>query len=165
MALAPLAIGAVTVGCGNSSDPKVASVTAGPMPANETWAGVYFNPVFGYMHVVENGDNVVGRWKRTDQSKWGEMQGTKTGNVVHFTWTEHTYGVVGPSANVSGKGYFVYKMGEKNIPELKGEYGLDSEETGSAWDCVKQQNMQPDLNSINGDTGGTAPPAQTDKWD
>ena len=43
----------------------------------------------------------------------------KTGNVLHFTWKEHKYGLVGPAAE-RGKGYFVYKAGENGIAELDG---------------------------------------------
>ena len=147
-------------GCGGP-DGKTANVVAGDMPAGESWTGVYFHPVFGNLHIVEEGNNVVGKWQRTDKSAWGELSGTKVGNVMHFQWTEHKYGLVGPSASVKGKGYFVYKMGPDNIAQLKGEYGIDQDEVGSTWDCVKQMNgkvpAQPDLNSITGETpGGSA---------
>jgi hypothetical protein len=145
------------VGCGGP-DGKSANVVAGDMPAGETWAGQYFHPVYGTLHLVEQDNNVIGKWQRTDKSAWGQLSGTKVGNVLHFTWTEHKYGLVGPSASVNGKGYFVYKMGPDSIPALHGEYGLESDETGSTWDCVKQmmgkQPIPPDLNSISGSTPG-----------
>ena len=59
------------------------------MPAGESWVGVYYNPVYGYLHMVEQDGNIVGRWKRTDSSHWGELSGTVEGNVMHFTWKEH----------------------------------------------------------------------------
>jgi len=154
VAVAPL------TGCGGPEG-KTASVVAGDMPASETWAGVYFHPVYGRLHLVEQDNNIIGKWQRTDKSAWGQLSGTKVGNVMHFQWTEHKYGMVGPSANVKGKGYFVYKMGPDSIAQLHGEYGLDSDEVGSTWDCVKQMAgkvpEQPDLNSISGETpGGSA---------
>ena len=154
VAVAPLA------GCGGPEG-KTANVVAGDMPASETWAGVYFHPVYGRLHLVEQDNNVIGKWQRTDKSAWGQLSGTKVGNVMHFQWTEHKYGMVGPSAEVKGKGYFVYKMGPDGIAQLHGEYGLDSDEVGSTWDCVKQMAgkvpEQPDLNSISGETpGGSA---------
>lgn len=157
---ASLALALPTVGCGGP-DGKSANVVAGDMPAGETWAGVYFHPVFGNLHMVEQDNNIIGKWQRTDKSAWGQLSGTKVGNVMHFQWTEHKYGMVGPSAAVKGKGYFVYKMGPDSIAQLHGEYGLDSDEVGSTWDCVKQMAgkvpMQPDLNSISGETpGGSA---------
>ena len=83
------------------------------MPSGESWPGVYYNPVYGYLHMIEQDGNIVGRWKRTDGSHWGELSGTAEGNVLHFTWKEHKYGGVGPSADSKGSGVFVYKMGEK----------------------------------------------------
>ncbi len=161
-ALAFLGVGLTyfAAACGGGSAPKTAQVTAGEMPEGESWTGVYFHPLFGYLHLVEEGDTVAGRWKRADGSAWGELTGTKTGNLYHYTWTEHKVGLVGPSANSTGKGYFVYKPGkEKGVAELDGQYGLNGDEVGSDWHCIKQQRMQSDPKSINGDTGGMAPPA------
>ncbi len=157
-----LASGAV-VACGPGVEAKTAHVTPGEMPANETWTGVYYHPIYGHLHLVEQGSNVVGRWKRTDQSQWGEMSGTKQGNLFRFTWKEHRIGMVGPGAESHGKGYFQYKNGQNNIPELDGQFGLNEDETGSDWHNVKQQRMNPDLKSINGDTGAAPPAGQ--KWD
>jgi hypothetical protein len=141
-------------GCGGD-EVKSAHITPGPMPEGESWTGVYFHPVFGYLHMVEEGSNVVGRWKRTDGSAWGELSGTENGNVMHFTWKEHTYGLVGPAAERKGRGYFVYKVSKREgeAPELDGEYGNDESEVGSTWHNVKQTRMTPDLKSI----GGAAP--------
>lgn len=145
------------VGCGSSSDPKTAKVASGPMPEGETWTGVYFHSVFGYLHLEEEGANVVGRWKRTDQSHWGELSGTTTGNVLHYTWKEHKVGMVGPSATTHGKGYFVYKVNKENIGEIDGEFGLNDSEVGSNWKNIKQVRMTPDLKSIGGDAEGVTP--------
>jgi hypothetical protein len=134
------------------------------MPSGETWTGVYYHPVYGYLHMMENDNNVVGRWKRTDQSAWGELSGVKTGNVLHFQWKEHKYGLVGPAAEAAGKGYFVYKAGKEGIPELDGQFGIGNDETGADWHNVKQLRMNPDLKSIKGDSNGTAEPATKDQW-
>jgi hypothetical protein len=153
------------VACGSGEGARSANVPAGEMPTGESWNGVYFHPVYGYLHLKEEGSNVIGRWKRTDQSAWGELSGTSTGNVLHYQWKEHKIGLVGPSAETSGKGYFVYKPGkEEGIYELDGQFGMNQNETGSDWHNVKQQRMNPDLKSINGDTGGVAPPA-AGKWE
>ncbi len=147
---------AALTGCGGAPPAKFADVKAGPLPAGETWVGVYYNPVYGYLHMVEQGGNVTGRWKRTDASHWGELSGTVEGNVLHFSWKEHQYGAVGPSADVKGTGIFIYKMGEA-APELTGKYSLDESDTVGKWDCVKQNNTKPDINSINGDNPADAP--------
>lgn len=144
-------------GCGDGNEPKTAKVASGPMPEGETWTGVYFHPVFGYLHMQEEGSNVVARWKRTDHSHWGELSGTLTGNVLHYTWKEHKIGMVGASATTKGKGYFVYKVNKENIGELDGEFGLNDSEVGSSWKNVKQLRMPPDMKSIGGDSEGVTP--------
>jgi len=144
-------------GCSDSGGAKHASVASGPMPEGETWTGVYFHPVFGYLHMQEEGSNVVARWKRTDHSYWGELSGTTTGNVLHFTWKEHKIGMVGASSTTHGKGYFQYKVNKEGIGELAGQYGLNDDETGSSWNNVKQVRMPPDLKSIGGDAEGVTP--------
>ena len=54
-------------------------------------------------------------------------------------------------------------MPESKIPELAGQYALDDSADVGGWHCVKQMNMKPDLNSINGtsnDNMGVTP----DQW-
>jgi hypothetical protein len=150
--------------CAGGAGAATANIKPSDMPEGEQWTGVYFHPVYGYLHLVEQDTNVIGKWKRADQSAWGEMSGTKVGNVLHFTWKEHKYGLVGPSAEQKGKGVFVYKIGSNKIAELDGQFGLGDDEVGSDWHNVKQQNVKPDLQSINGDLAGTAPAGAT-KWD
>ena len=149
------------VGCG---EPSAKTVTGGEMPPGETWKGVYFHPVYGNLHMVEAGENVVGRWKHANQSAWGELSGTKSGNVLTFTWKEHKVGLVGAAAESHGRGHFQYAKNDDNIPILTGEYGLNDDDSGSSWNCVKQLNVPPDLKSVSGDTGGLAP-AAAGKWD
>jgi hypothetical protein len=144
-------------GCGGSEGPKHANVKPGPMPEGEQWTGVYYHPVFGYLHMQQEGETIVARWARTDHTYWGEMSGTSAGNVVHYTWKEHKIGMVGAAATTHGKGYYVYKLNKENIGEIDGEYGLKDDETGSNWNCIKQLRMPPDLKSIGGDSEGVTP--------
>ena len=143
--------------CGGDSSSKRAKVASGPMPEDEQWRGVYFHPVYGYLHLEEEGNNVIGRWKRTDHSHWGEMSGVARGNLLHYTWKEHKIGMVGASATTQGKGYFVYTKNQEGIGELKGEFGMGDTEVGSTWNNVKQARMEPDLKSIGGDAEGVTP--------
>ncbi len=154
LALASLSLAA----CGDTERAKTANVASSPMPEGETWTGVYFHPVFGFLHLQEDGTNVVGRWKRTDQSHWGELSGTRRGNVFHYTWKEHKIGMVGAAATTRGRGYFVYTINpDNNIPELDGEFGMNDSELGSRWKNVKQMRMPVDLKSIGGDAEGVTP--------
>jgi hypothetical protein len=168
--LAPVLL-AAALACGSSAlvacgggDTHTANIKPDDMPEGESWTGVYYHPVYGYLHLVANENNIVGKWKRTDGSAWGQISGVATGNVLHFHWKEHKYGVVGPSAEQSGKGYFQYKMGAEKIAELDGQFGMGSDETGGDWHTVKQVRMTPDLNSIKGDNPGVAQPASKDSW-
>jgi len=138
-----------------------ANIKPGEMPVGASWSGVYFNPLYGNLHLVEAGSSVSGKWQRTDKSAWGELNGPLTGNVFHFEWTEHKVGLVGPSSTSKGKGYFVYKHppGDNVDDNLTGEWGLNGDETGNAWDCVKQRHVTPDLKSI----GGVAEPGGPSK--
>jgi hypothetical protein len=163
MAMVLVSAGGALAACGGGEPAKFASVKAGEMPASESWAGVYYNPVYGYLHMVEQDGNTVGRWKRTDSSHWGELSGTTEGNVMHFAWKEHQYGAVGPSADIKGTGVFVYKMGE-SAPELDGQYALDDSNSVGQWHCVKQLNVKPDLNSISGDNPAESTTPGGDQW-
>jgi hypothetical protein len=152
------------VGC-SGGGAKAPNIPQGEMPSGESWNGVYFHPVYGYLHMMEEGSNVIAKWKRANGDAWGELSGTATGNVLHYTWKEHKIGLVGAAATTEGKGYFVYKPGkEEKIYELDGQFGLGQDEVGSDWHCVKQLHMNADLKSINGDTHGVAP-AGAGKWD
>jgi hypothetical protein len=158
-----LALASTGLACGSGGGAKFAQVKSGAMPANETWVGVYYNPVYGYLHINEQDGAIVGRWKRTDASHWGELSGTVEGNVFRFKWTEHKYGAIGPSADSHGTGVFAYKMGQNNIAELGGQYALDESDSVGDWNCIKQVGMKADVNSINGDNPDTVPVAH-DKW-
>jgi hypothetical protein len=156
--------GVASVGCAGGQGAKFASIKSGDMPEGEAWPGVYYNPVYGYLHMVAEGDNIVGRWKRTDSSHWGELSGSAEGNVVHFTWKEHQYGAIGPSGQSQGSGVFIYKMGDNHTAELDGKYSLDESNDVGDWHCVKQTGMQPKIESINGDNPADTAPAAHDKW-
>ena len=140
------------VACGEGGGPKFPQ-KAGEMPAGQVWEGVYYNPVYGYLHMLEQGNSIVGRWKRTDGSHWGELSGTAEGNLVRFTWKEHGIGVVGPSGDTHGTGVFVFKLPkDSDIGELDGQYALDDSDSVGQWHCVKQNNVKADLKQINGDS-------------
>lgn len=128
------------------------------MPAGASWDGVYFNPVWGYLHIVTQGSTFKGRWKRADESAWGEMKGSVEQDIAKFDWVEHKLGMVGPTANTKGKGHYKYDRpkGENVDDRLLGEWGFeDAESGGGEWDCVKQRNMKPNLASIKGEAEST----------
>jgi len=159
--LAMMLAATLSLGCGPGKPPaKTANVTAGSMPDGGEWSGVYYSPLFGYLHVEASGDRVKGRWLRPRKDQWGELEGTADGNLLKFEWSEYIDGLVGPNSKKSGKGYFVYSRPEgDNVDDvIKGELGRGDDEVGTPWDAVKQRNVEPDLESIGGsgssDVGG-----------
>jgi hypothetical protein len=152
----PLAV----TGCSGSSSAKHATVQAGDLPTGADWTGVYYSRLYGYLHLVSEGNTITGKWIRPTRDRWGEVHGTATGDLIRFAWTEHTIGAVGPNANHSGKGYFKYKRppGDNVDDVIEGEIGRGQDEVGEPWDAVKQRNVKPDLGSIGGtsasDIGG-----------
>jgi hypothetical protein len=145
--------------CGDGKDTKTAHITPGPMPEGENWTGVYFHEVYGYLHMQEEGTNIVGKWKSKTGDKCGTLSGTFHGNVLHYQWKEHTIGLVGASADRKGKGYFVYKLDKEQRPVLEGQFGLNDEEVGSDWSSMKQPRLNPDLKSITCEAEGMGPNA------
>lgn len=169
MGLAIAAAGALAVvpmsACNSTPAAKLANVKAGEMPQGEEWTGVYYSTVFGNLHLIEEGNGIVGRWQRVTKSHWGSLEGTRDGNLFRYTWKEHQYGQVGPQSVTSGKGYFVFKIGPNGTPEIHGEYGTSNDEVGSAWDAIKQVGKKPNFDDIKGELGGAEMPAVADEWD
>jgi hypothetical protein len=152
---------AAAIGCGPAAPTaKVAQVTPGDMPSGADWQGVYYSELYGYLHLVKDGGAIKGKWMRPAKDRWGELQGTVTGDVIRFKWTEHTIGAVGPNAKHDGRGYFKYKRpaGDNVDDQIVGEIGHGEDEVGDPWDAIRQRNMAPDLSSIGGagsrDLGG-----------
>ncbi|MEZ4219843.1 MAG: hypothetical protein R3B13_02870 [Polyangiaceae bacterium] len=119
------------------------------MPVGGEWTGVYFSKTYGYLHLMKEGDTISGKWRVTAGDKWGEMSGKVTGDLFKYEWKEHLIGMVGASSASHGRGYFKYSVPkEGEAHEIKGEWGLNTDETGQTWEAVKQQNMRSDPNSV-----------------
>ena len=157
---APLSLSISTAGCSGGSGAKAPELNPGDMPDGASWTGVYFSELYGYLHLVQDGNAVEGKWIRPHKDKWGKLKGEATGDVIKFEWTEYTTGLVGPNASKTGRGYFKYKRpaGDNVDDTFAGEIGFDKDEVGEPWDAVKQRNVNPDLASIGGtgasDLGG-----------
>lgn len=153
--------------CGGSggSEPKFAQVKPHDMPEGGEWTGVYYSPVYGYLHLTKDGTSVSGRWLTTSGAAWGELHGSATGDVLRYSWTQHKIGQVGRAASSSGRGYFRYVVppGEHVNDELNGEWGTGQSDAGHPWEAVKQRNMMPDPDSVVPDRTDVAP--GTGGWD
>jgi hypothetical protein len=139
------------IACGPSEkEPMVAQVKPGPMPEEGKWRGVYYSPIYGYLHLVTDGASVSGKWRNAEGDKWGELNGKTDGDLLKFQWIEHKIGMFGPSADTEGHGYFRYVVPktDNSDHELKGEWGLGESDAGNPWNAIKQRNLEPDPDSV-----------------
>jgi len=151
-----------SVSCGGAQG-RAALVKEEPMAPSATFKGVWFNPVWGELHLVTTeGNSVYGKWRSDSSGVWGQLNGTISNDVLRFTWEERKTGGIGPGFQRKGKGYFKYVPVEApDMPRLKGEWGLSENETGGGeWNCVLQKDVPPRPDKIGGDSDPTI-----DKWD
>ncbi|HEY3233564.1 MAG TPA: hypothetical protein VGJ84_02540, partial [Polyangiaceae bacterium] len=96
-----LPVGAL-LGCGGGGgagqDAKHAQLKPGEMPAGGSWTGVYYDKMYGELHLLQDGANGNGAWRTEAGDKWGEMHGKIDGDLFRFEWTERTIGQVGSTA-------------------------------------------------------------------
>jgi hypothetical protein len=152
--------------CGpKDKEPAVAEVKPGSMPAEGKWRGVYYSTIYGYLHLVTDGNSVSGKWRNAEGDKWGELSGKTEGDLFSFKWIEHKIGMFGPSATSEGNGYFRYIVPKVDNAdhELKGEWGLGESNSGNPWDAIKQRNLDPDPDSVMPDESQSA--IQGADWD
>jgi len=163
-ALFSTVVGLGSLGC-KPPPPTTASVKAGDLPAGGDWSGVFYSPLYGYLHLVVQGNVVSGKWRTTNGDKWGELHGEVTGDLLKYQWLEHRIGMIGPGSTSEGRGYFKYYVpaDENANHEIKGEWGLDKTEIGNPWVAVRQRNMLPDPNSVQPDE--TERVNMPDEWD
>lgn len=135
----------LTAACGSSS---TSGVTAGPMPAEGNFTGVYFSPQYGEMHLVQNGNAVVGKYKKDERS--GTIQGEADGDLLRFEWKELKAMVSNRPQESTGHGYFKYLVDPANGDHvLKGQWGLgDSDMNGGEWNAYKSRKLEPDLDKF-----------------
>jgi hypothetical protein len=147
----PLALG--IAGCGGGQDAvHHAEVKAGKMPEGGDWRGVYYSPLYGYLHIETDGDNVNGAWRTAAGDAFGELHGKTDGNLLSYDWKERRIGAVGADAVKQGHGYFVYSIpNAEESHKIKGEWGLGKSNAGNDWEALKQKNMPPDLKSVQPD--------------
>jgi hypothetical protein len=143
---------AALVACKGGKSANSADKMSREMPEGAEWKGVYYSQIYGNLHLVEDGGELKGNWRTAAGEAWGEMHGKADGALLKYEWTEHRIGMVGPSAERHGKGYFVYvrptDRTTKDPDEIHGQWGLGSNESGNKWDAIKQTNLEPDPRSV-----------------
>jgi hypothetical protein len=151
--------------------------SAGALPADGTWTGVYMARDWGYLHLVQQGDRVTGTWRTGLADAWGEVNGEARGDVLHFTWTRRRTGIGPDGARTtelptSGSAFVRYVAPAPGKPhQLKGEWQGGPGERGADFVAVKQMGTpaNPELilkqvgfmlsgrdkNGASGEEGGT----------
>jgi hypothetical protein len=140
-----IAIGLLGLGCGGGT---TTNIEPGKMPESGSYTGVYFSPQYGEMHLVQNGNAVVGKYKKDERS--GKIQGEAEGDVLRFEWTEYKAMVSNRPQSTRGQGYFRYMIDASNGDHvLKGRWGLNDEDSsGGEWNAYKSRSREPDLDSF-----------------
>jgi hypothetical protein len=136
--------------CGGAT----ANISAGEMPDEGTFNGVYHSPQYGEMHLVQNGSAVAGKYK--SEMRKGKIQGEAEGDLLRFEWTEYKAMVSNRPQETRGHGYFRYVI-DKGTGDhvLKGEWGIgDNEAGGGPWNMYKMKNREPDIGGDDDSSGG-----------
>ncbi|MEB2312171.1 MAG: hypothetical protein OZ921_04135 [Sorangiineae bacterium] len=144
-ALAPLTLAA----CGGGQKVVHAAVQPGTMPDGGDWTGVYYSELYGYLHLIKEGDTVTGCWRNTAGDEFGQMSGKVEGNLLRYSWQNQKIGQVGAAAQKAGKGYFKYgrpKAGEADV--IDGQWGTGESDAGDTWTAVKQERQVPDCKKV-----------------
>lgn len=147
-----LSLSATLVACGGGNEPKVANAKAGSLPEGGEWNGVYYSPLFGYLHLVSDNRSANGAWRTAAGDAWGEMSGTIEGDLLKYEWTERKIGAIGADATKKGHGYFRYTIPNPGEPhKIIGEWGLGESNAGNPWEAVKQIRMEPKPETVRPD--------------
>jgi hypothetical protein len=154
VSVALFSIGIVAAGCGGGTR---GSVSSGPMPEGGSFTGIWNSPQYGEMHLVQTGSAVVGCYVQNERR--GRIQGTASGNVLRFEWSERREMVVGRPTMTRGRGYFQYALDSNGDHVFTGQWGADDNETGggqwNAWrDRRRTRRPSPDCTEST-DSGGS----------
>jgi hypothetical protein len=162
----------LAAGCGG---PAVEMVKAGPMPEGGDFTGVYHSPQYGEMNLVQNGNSVIGEYKKDERT--GRINGSVDGDVLRFDWVEKRALVLNKPVESKGKGYFRYMIDASTKEHvLKGEWGSGNQmKGGGPWNAWKSLKAKPQLSgdlsgsqasgsdqSSSGQTEGTSQPPRSD---
>jgi hypothetical protein len=156
-------IGALVAGCGgpqrarsytwqglDEATAQNVTVHQGPMPAGQTFTGVYRSPQIGDIEMVQTGDAIVGRYEydRGSCHVTARIEGSVTGNLLRYSWRED-HRPCGRIAPVVGRGFFLYQVedtGDIQRGRLFGRWGYDQDDTqGGPYTAFKIANRQPSM--------------------
>jgi hypothetical protein len=113
------------------------------MPEGAAWPGVYASEPRGDIHIVVTDRRADGAWRAPDGA-YGELWGEITGNEIRYVWRERRRDERGYPIPWFGRGYFVYEPGDR----IRGEWGLQYDESGERLTAVKRLGTPPDLLAV-----------------
>jgi hypothetical protein len=132
-----------------------------PMPSGGSFTGVYNSPQYGRMEMQQQGAQVVGAYMKDERR--GSIQGTASGNVLRFEWSERRELISGRPNMTRGRGYFQYIVDANGEHVIIGEWGHDdNEQGGGPWRAVKSR--RTDWQLLGDNTGGEGGEPTSD-WD
>lgn len=102
-----------------------------PLPAGQSWAGVWYSTQFEHMFLRQTGDEVHGIYT---YKFGGTLDGKTNGNLMTFTWIEP--GDKNEARrDVKGKGWLQMTR-EGDLLKLKGEWGYNDQLAGGGiWEA------------------------------
>jgi hypothetical protein len=130
------------------------------MPSGGTWEGVYVSKSHGVLNVVVSDRRADGVWRTRDGVR-GSLWGAVEGNTLRYQWSERRKNARGEPVAWFGRGYFVYRVVNGKTHLINGEWGLDVNEAGNAWNAVKRLGKKPRLDGTGDQEEGSEDEAQT----
>ena len=144
-----LALAAVA-GCGGGTS---GIPSAESMPSGGSFTGVWHSPQYGEMQMRQSGTTLIGEYTKDERT--GRIQGSVTGNLARFEWSEERELIAGHPTTTRGHGYFRYIIGEDEDHYFRGEWGHDDNYTGGGpWNAVRDRRRQPNLSTEQGGSSG-----------
>lgn len=140
------------LGCGAGGGQKSTTVEISPrpMPEGGNFDGVFQSPAYGRMEITVQGANAVCLYE--GERHYGKIEGTISGDVLAFTWTQWKQDLQGKERSSTGHGYFRYVIEEektttssKHVHRLVGEWGYDADNAGNPWKAVKLERAKKQL--------------------
>ena len=102
-----------------------------PLPAGQSWAGLWFSPQFEHMYLRQTGDDVNGIYT---YKFGGTLQGKTNGNLMTFEWIDPG-DKTEARRSIKGKGWLQMTREGDQI-RLKGEWGYeDNLNGGGIWEA------------------------------